>query len=354
MQVMPYKTFAMDDNTSQTSAYFQLFTIDDTLRFTMYSNTAVRKNILIFDLSTGKVVDSVRLHKEGPNAIYNNVVAYYIRNMDSIYMYDYWQHTFILVNRKGEIVNRINLSEKFLAENSPEVTPSSPYPCMDMPIHRINNTFILQGMTQKVTDMKKVPTVTALCNLSDTAVSVRFVNSYPDIYGNIKNLFKHWGVFSYLMVSYDLNNKGEMVLSYHADDHISVYDIDSNTTRRYFAGYSKKDVISQMNDDRISDLLQTMECTQYANIHFDTYLNLYYRFVYHPFYDYDINDRDTQVQNLSIVILDSEFNKVGEYDLKEKTILGRGAFVTKEGLHIQTLSDDDDFMKFIVLKPIKL
>jgi hypothetical protein len=156
------------------------------------------------------------------------------------------------------------------------------------------------------------------------------------------------------MVSYDLNNKGEMVLSYPADDRISVYNIDSNTTSHYFAGYSKKDVISQMNDNSITNLLQYLECTQYGNIHFDSYRNLYYRFVRHPFYDYDINDPETHVKNLSIVILDSVFNKVGEYDLKEKTRISRGAFVTKEGLHIQTLSDDDDFMKFIVLKPVKL
>jgi hypothetical protein len=160
-------------------------------------------------------------------------------------------------------------------------------------------------------------------------------------------------MFSYRAVSYDLNNKGEMVLSYPADDHISVYDIDSNTTQRYFAGYSKKDVINQM-DNSTDELLQYLECTGYGNIHFDPYRNLYYRFVRHPFYDYDINDPETHVKNMSIVILDSKFNKVGEYDLKEKTMLSRGAFVSEEGLHIQTLSDDDDFMKFITLKPIKL
>jgi hypothetical protein len=156
MQAMPYKTFDMDENTSQIAEYFQLFTIDDTLRFTMYSNTKVRKNILIFDISTGRVVDSVRLYQEGPHAIHNNIKAYYIQNMDSIYLYDYWQHTFILVNRKGEIVNRINLSEKFLPENNSETVSSSPFPNTSMPIHRINNIFILQGMTQEVNSTKKI------------------------------------------------------------------------------------------------------------------------------------------------------------------------------------------------------
>jgi hypothetical protein len=156
------------------------------------------------------------------------------------------------------------------------------------------------------------------------------------------------------MVPYDLNNKGEMVLSYPADDHISVYNIASNATERYFAGYSKKDIIHQMNNDRTSEMIQYLECTQYGNIHFDPYRNLYYRVVHHPLYEYDINNQDTYMKNLSIVILDSEFNKVGEYDLKEKTSMSGCAFVSDEGLHIQTVSDDDDSMKFITLKPVKL
>jgi hypothetical protein len=156
------------------------------------------------------------------------------------------------------------------------------------------------------------------------------------------------------MVSYDLNDRGEMVLSYPADDRVAVYDIVTGTTQHYFAGYSKKDVIHQMNGSRVDDALQYLENTQYANIHFDPYRNLYYRFVRQPLFDYNINDRETHLKNRSIIILDSGFNKVGEYDLTEKTNLSRGAFVSEEGLHIQTLSEDDDFMKFITLKPVKL
>jgi hypothetical protein len=352
MQAMPYKTFNLDDNTSQIVSYFQVFTIDDTLRFTMYNNTVFKKIILIFDISTGNVVDSVTLHKEGPYAVGNNIQGYYIHNMDSIYLYDHWQYTLLLVNRSGEIINRIKLMEKFMSDHSP-IVPSYPYPCMDMPIRKINNTFILQGMSGQISNTQKnpIPTVTALCNLSDA--TVKFVNSYPEIYGDTENLMNHWGAFSYRTVAYDLNDKGEMVLSYPADDHISVYDINSDTTRRYFAGYSKKDIIRQMDASRLDELLQYLENTQYGNIHFDPYRNLYYRFVNQPFYDYDINDPETQIKKLSIVILDSEFNKVGEYDLKEKTSMSRHAFVSEEGLHIQILSDNDDYMKFITLKPVK-
>jgi hypothetical protein len=186
MQVMPYKTFEMDENTSQITQFMQLFTVDDTLRFTMYNSNIYGKNILVFDLSTGKAVDSVRLHKEGPHNAGGNIQGYYIHNMDSVYLYDFWQYTFVLVNRGGEIIDRINLSEKFPDENSPDVTPSSPFPAANMPIRRTGNTLILQGMTRGVTDAKRVPTVTALSNLSDN--TVKFANTYPAVYGDMKNL----------------------------------------------------------------------------------------------------------------------------------------------------------------------
>jgi hypothetical protein len=40
--------------------------------------------------------------------------------------------------------------------------------------------------------------------------------------------------------------------------------------------------------------------------------------------------------------------------MKEKTGMSRNVFVSEEGLHIQILSDNDDYMKFITLKPVKL
>ncbi|MDR1090816.1 MAG: DUF4221 domain-containing protein [Prevotella sp.] len=353
MQELPCKTFNMDENTSQIVDFFQPFIIDGTLRFTMHSRTAVRQCILVFDISTGNVIDSIPLYKQGPNAISGNFQGYYIHNMDSVYFFSHFEQNLFLVNRQGEVISKINLAEQFIREDNSKIVPSYPFPGIDTPIRKLNSTLILQG-TGRFNDNPKDPVlnVTALYNLTDT--TLKFANSYPEIYGDPNNIGNQWGFFGYLKVAYDLNGNGEMVLSYPADDHIAVYDIAANTSRRYFAGYSKKDIIRTISESDKDEAFQYLENTRYGNIHYDSYRNLYYRFVQHPLYDYDTRDRNTYKKDLSIIILDSEFNKVGEYDLKEKPWMSNNAFVSEEGLHIQTLSDDDDFMKFISLKPTRI
>jgi hypothetical protein len=353
MEVMPEKSFLLDENTTQESDYMQLLEINDTLRFTMYNKA--KHNILIYDIQSEHAVNSIQLYKEGPNATGNNIQGYYIQSPDSIYLYDYWGYILLLVNHRGEITNRINLSEKLLSRDENCLIPPYPYPRTIIPIRMVNDQIILQGMNGNTGDCKQpVCTVTALYNLSDG--TIRYANAYPEIYGDPKKISDSWGVFSYRAVPYDLNNRDEMVLSFPADDHIAVSHLNSDKTEYYFAGYSGEDKIKPVTDRSTkADILHYLEQTLYIGIFFDKYRNLYYRIVAKPLYDYDINDRKTQMKELSVIILDKNFNKVGEYDIKEKARMWYvNSFVLPEGLHINIASEDDDYLKFIVLKPVKL
>ncbi|MDR2138849.1 MAG: DUF4221 domain-containing protein [Tannerella sp.] len=353
MEVQPYKRFLLDKNTTQETPYVQLFTINDTLRFTMYNSAG--HNILVYDIASGTVVDSITLHVEGPDNVGKNIFGYCICTMDSVYLYDYWQYTLIQVNRRGEIIRRINLSEKFLQPTEDCIVPASPYPRTDAPVRMTKgNSIILQGMGGNTGECEHpVCMVTALYSLSDS--TVQFANPYPEVYGDHKKIVDSWGVFSYREVFYDLNNRDEMIVSFPADDHIVVYDVSSGDTRRFFAGYSAKDrILPVQGRSMAADLMHYMEQTQYAGVFFDPYRNLYYRLVAHPLYDYDVNDRETWKKKLSVVILDSRFNKTGEYDLEEWTDRCSRTFVSEEGLHIGVVSEDDDYLKFITLKPVKL
>ena len=146
-----------------------------------------------------------------------------------------------------------------------------------------------------------------------------------------------------------------MIVSFPADDHIYIYDISSGNTKTFFAGHSSKDRISPLTvKTAYGDLLHYLEQTQYVGVFFDKYRNLYYRLVVHPLYEYDVNNRNTWSKKISVIILDSHFKKVGEYDLEEYTSQCSKTFVSEEGLHINVESEDDDYLKFISLKPVKL
>ena len=352
MQEMPYKQFLLDENTTQNTNYIQLLIVDDSLRFTMFN--PAKNNILIFDLLKGNVLDSIQLYKEGPDGVSNNIRGYYIINMDSVYLYDYWAKMLILVNHTGKIINKNNLSEMFIMSGDDSVIPSSPFPTTDLPIRIVNNHVILQGMNGPMKSQgNQMPMSSALFDFSKN--TMLFANPYPKIYGDPKEITESWGTFSYRVVPYDLNDNNQMVLSFPADDSISVYDVVTHKTKRYFAGYSKEDIIKPLRKKTmVGDMEHYLENTQYAGIFFDKYRELYFRLVLNPLYDYDPNDPKTQIKKIGIIILDKDFNKVGEYDLKDKTDRYRNCFVSPDGFHIHILSDDDDYLKFITLKPIKI
>lgn len=59
-------------------------------------------------------------------------------------------------------------------------------------------------------------------------------------------------------------------------------------------------------------------------------------------FDYDILMLNTQYKALSIIILNSFFEKVGEYTSKKAFCKYRDMFVSGDGLHISVQTNDDD------------
>ena len=88
-------------------------------------------------------------------------------------------------------------------------------------------------------------------------------------------------------------------------------------------------------------------------MYYDKWNKLYYRLLSLPIADYNVNEETFPERNLAIVLLDETFQKVGEYNLTEKSDRYGFVFTSPEGLHINILSPDDDYMEFLTIKPQK-
>ena len=351
LQELPHKIFALDDSTTQVLDYIHTFEEGDSLLLASYNKPM--NNICIFDVKSGKEIRKLQFQKEGPNALGKNVFGFLYHNKDSIYVYHTWTWQLDLFNGKGEVLSKYHLLElpqqpkgKYVM---PEILPQ-PY----APIKKVGNKIILQGqggMLPKPNPDKLCQAVTAILNLDDN--SVYCANEYPVIYGDVDNI---WQVFSYRLPSYDLSPQDEMVISFPADDSIRVYNLQTKQTRSYFAGYSVPYEIRPARSGSMVDVTRSVyDQVQYSCIYYDRWHGLYYRILTLPVKeDYDINSRENLSRNLAVVILDKDFQKVGEYNVQEKSDRYAFMFVSPEGLHIQVLSDDDDYMTFMTLKPQKL
>lgn len=352
MQELPNKSFYLDDSTTQVLSYIQTFVENDSLKLALYNKPM--KNICIFDVKAAKVIDKIQLNKDGPYAINNSIMGFYYINKDSIYLYDYWTYKLLLVNHDGVILNKEELANLLLPDDSTTFVKSYPLPTSRTPIKKVGDIIILEGQNGELikgkTDCSEA-FVTALYNLKTKRI--RFANSYPQIYGDLqKNI---WSVFGYRIAPYDINNRQEMIVSFPADDHIVVYDLKSSKFQKYFAGYSKDDIIKPSVSTSDADMAKHVwGQTQYCGIFYDKWNELYYRIVAHPSIDYNTNQRKTS-RPFSIIILDHNFDKIGEFDLKvQSNVYYSHSFVSSEGFHINIYSEDDDYLTFMTLKPKKI
>jgi hypothetical protein len=338
------KSFSLDSITTQETNYIQM--IDDD-RIALYNPPG--NTICIFNHYTGSELEKIQLYKEGPQAV-RGIQGFYYHNSDSVWLYQSWENMLVLVNNKGEIINRNVLREKYNHVSQLQKCTVSPFPFSDMPIKKWGDWFILQGMNGPEVKNGFSSACTILYNLRTD--SIRLVNEYPSLYGENQDMNENWGTFSYRTVPYALNMRNEMVLSFPADDSIRVNNLIDGTMTSHFAGYSKKHSVRPISGNQKSDLQRHyLEQIQYAGIFYDKYRNLYYRLALLPTSDYDINDETTHEKPLSVIILDSSFSKVGEFDLGKGRYYYRHSFVAEEGLCINIYSEDDDYLKFRTLIP---
>ena len=350
MQELPHKVFSLDDSTTQVISHIHTYEKNDSLFLASYNNPL--HNICIFDVKSGKEVRKIQFRKEGPNALDGNVFGFLIHNEDSIFVYHTWLWQLDLFNNKGELLKKYRLKDYPLQKNChfrcPEILP-----CPNTPIKKADEYIILQGQGCNVCDTQSndIPQgVSLLLNLKDSIVY--YANSYPEIYGNKDAV---WQPFAYRVIPYDLSPANEMVLSFPADDSIRVFNIHTQETKTFFAGYSHPYSIRPAKGNSMADIMRNVaEQVQYTGIYYDRWNQLYYRLLTLPESEWDGNTRAFPSRHMAVVILDKDFQKVGEYNIKEKTNRYGSCFVSPEGLHINILSDNDDYMTFITVKPRKL
>lgn len=342
MTVSADKSFLLDASISQEINYLQVVN-DDTVAFFNKPDYSIR----YFRISDGHEVGKTQLYREGPHAL-RGVQGFCYVSPDSVWVYEYWESHLVRVNARGEIAETRKVKDGL----SSPLYGVFPFPMTDTPILRWGNRLILQGM-DGLTGEGQLPGCTQIYDLADGTTTC--ANGYPSVYGDPDKNAKNWGTFSFRQVPYTMGPEEELVLSYPADDSVRIFRLSTGQTRSFPARYSKKTAACQpMTSPSVqADTEQYLDQYLYAGIVYDKYRHFYYRLVLLPLEDYDLNDAKTQQKQLAVMILDESFRVVGEFELPKDTYKYRNLFVSREGLHVNALSEDDDYLRFVTLVPEK-
>jgi hypothetical protein len=282
----------------------------------------------------------LEFNKDGPNGVGEGIRAMYFHNFDSIFFMALLEQRLYLVDSARNLKNKYNLSSASaycqLGTIYPAIFKSNAMYLCTTPFPNANippNSFA---------DVK--------LNLSNGSIEHVFPLSPKYFEG-------WWGRHHYLRISHTYNPfSKEIVLSYPNDHFISVVD-EGHSVKRYLAparNISKLRPVSREYQETDDNLIYQLETRQgsYSGILFDRWRNLYYRLAFNPIVNYS-SPFDSE-RAISIVILDKNFKKVGEFDFQKDMYSYLGIFISPDGLNILNMKKyneiDQDNLTFAVFE----
>lgn len=338
-------SFPLDSLTAMTSFSVGLHEdpTEDKRYYSMLSATETFINV--YDYDTKEMVKRIFLNQDGPNGVGfgNGLMAHYLINLDSLLIYNYNQLELFLLDTDGVLLSKYKIQNKFERGQDEAI----PWPSTLRPIFVRNGKAYLIGSLIKpeIVDRELAGMVISV-DLKTKEIKRTLPRSEVYDQGNWESHNLKHDLFG------DFNPfTGRFIYSFAADPFL--YETDHDTfLEKHYVGSAHFNKIVPLSNNRwkryVPEKVQYYDKTSgsFNKIVFDKYNNLYYRFCFLPQTNSEYVPT-TGVYNAkeSIIILDENFKKVGEFLLPRFKYEFYNFFLTKEGLHLKLkpeLHENDD------------
>ncbi len=346
---------SLDSLTPQLYGDVQIY--EDTIsnkKYLHFFNTP-NYQIYFYDLATQELAFTIKLEKEGENGVGKDMRGYQIKNLDSIFVYNYPVELSI-VNRnakKSKVYRVLGSLERDTLLIIPNLNVSS-----SSPIIFKDNSLIMSGYTGAELEEENAYNRPFVIYYDLQTQELTYGATYTKAYQNA-----NWGG-SELRHTYAAYNPDKDLIVYSLPIEHSIYTSkDGKNLTKHYAGSKYFDKIPSLDKPKKSYHTMDMdeiyavyaERPSYSYIIYDKYRKLYYRIAELPIDKFDPNGGiKTTVKETSIIILDENFNYLGETRMKSM-YSPRSFFITEEGLgfvkYIKNGGEDEAF--FDLFKIVK-
>jgi hypothetical protein len=336
------KEFALDSETSYLTPYIQLVDNKDTSYLTFYNQH--NNSIYLYDYHSTRFLKKISYEKEGNNGV-GDMQGYAYVNDDSVFVYSYWGQVLAHTRSDGAVLSR----KKIEAVSSPEMIYPAPYIQTATPMKKTGNKIILCGFTSGETDFETTVN-RRVCLLYDVEKqSYVYCINYPEQYARY-----NWaGGFTYRIPYFDTDGES-VIVSFSADHYLTVYSLQTNEEKRYYAGSASIRGIRSYPQSKSLPIEEKrakewyMNNPSYQNVLYDKYRQRYYRLARLPVERY-VQGESGNKKPTVVVVLDADFRYLGEVFLPQDVGFEvSNCFVSADGFNIQVLTDDEDSMTFYV------
>ena len=343
------KSFPLDSDVKYDASY--LYTFEENgkryLSFLNYRTT----QLLFYDFDTAKFLFKVTLDKEGSNGVVMPT-GYYIKDFNNMYISSSAYFGLIKVDTAKTIVQKIPYRKTDSGYKIISSYNASSHPYLP-PVFIGDKMYITQQNNERFCPAEKTPISVAI----DT-VQKKY-SSLPLTFSILTEKQKKSNDTGF---SRDYDGKN-FIYSFYVDEDILVTSIDHAEVKRIRAKsryIDSPDEEQPLNAQKGPQL--NLELARYGDLMYDPYREVYYRFAY-PKTELDdkINWMGKAVygrKKFSVIILDKDFQIIGETLFPEAIYNPYASFVSKEGLYISrdyqiNYDQSEDFMTFELFKLVE-
>ena len=330
--------FTLDSETSPTIGYLQFYNTDTTQCLAILND--FNHTIYVYDYNTASVINKVKINTLPPQGFFIE---------DNIYAYSYIKGTLSVIDG-DKFTHKMTSSMVLPEDRLSKVFNPYPYATTLSPIIKHNNYIVSIGYRSGESRYENSTNrpVISFFDLNTKNISTSI--NYPEIYSKY-----HWGgQMAYRLPYYTMNPDGKIVVSFPASHNLIVSSLDNLSSVTSIFGGSRyiKEIKSYPASKRKFGISSSdvwswyMRNPSYEGILYDEYRNIYYRIARLPDNNYKFGERGNH-KPIIIIVLDQNLNYLGEYLMSEESrYFPTNMFVSREGLNIQVLTDDEDILKF--------
>ncbi|MBW8683887.1 DUF4221 domain-containing protein [Chitinophaga rhizophila] len=346
------KKFPLDSLSAPRPPYIQIYN-DDSGKEYLAMLSGYSKNIFVYNYdSAGTAVNQI------PIGAIQMPLAFHIRNMDSIYVYNDKMMEMILLNNKSEIVSKVslinneNMKDLSWANRYPQYVPHTVNPILE---HEGKLVFPGQFIWTLPDTVAQNFKFTSLIDINSNKVN--YVHKYPyEIYGH----GYIWDEPLFTAVYHEaMPDNKRIIYSFPVSHDLIISDLDGEQQQRVYGGSNEAASISSFDAGKFKtksgvskEYIYQKGCTSdlYGGILYDKYRDVYYRFLRKA-----LPEKSTRLRwenkKVAVVVMDKDFKYLGETEIGDlNEFYPENAFVTREGLNVEYVAPNDVDEKFLTFK----
>jgi hypothetical protein len=323
---------------------------DSTSEMLVFLNERIN-SLQFYSLEDRTHVKTIHFQNEGPMGI-GNVNGFYFESLDSIFLIDNYRYRISLVDQYGHLVRRYSLLAGNVAFNEQTLAPpiltedaysGLPTPGNEAQVERIDEYLFFRVFPSYKTEQEIFNKGKLIGRLHIKTGALNYFLHFPERYK--KESFARF----YLLNSMTINESGQLVFGFPAENKITVYNKEMEQVATHVAKSRDMENVKALPKENLERQEKTMLAVanpHYKHTLYDPYHKLYYRFVWWPV-AYPANESGVRIRHKAI-ILNADFDQIGE-TLLPMGVSTDAVFVTKKGLFVHLIGNEDmlEFYKFL-------